>query len=217
MVRINLLPPEIQERRKWDRYYPLVFLMGFVVFAAIGTVAFGLFWYTNSERATLQEYKSQAAQLNAQAAQFAVFEQKEGDLVTKASVTQVALSGRVNWAALSRDISMILPDEIWLTSIEGNEDTGLTISGYTPNANPDSSAESYKSIAKMLVLLNAMPELYDLWLTNATVAEYSGTGQQATDDSAPTLQFQATAKVATPSTNATATTTAVLAPPPAGQ
>ena len=87
MVRINLLPPEIQERRRWDRYYPMVFVIGFVVFAAIGAVAFGLFWYTNSERATLQEYKSQAASLQAQAAQFAVFEQKESELASKASLS----------------------------------------------------------------------------------------------------------------------------------
>ena len=213
MVRINLLPPEIQERRRWDRYYPLVFLLGFVAFAAIGTVAFGLFWYTNSERATLQEYKSQAAALQAQAAQFAVFEQKESQLVTKASVSQAALTGRVNWAELCRDISMVMPDEIWLISIQGNEDTGLTLSGYTPNANPESSAESYKSIAKMLVLLNALPQLYDLWLTNATVSEYTN---GTTAEPAATLQFQATAKVAKPSTPTTGTT-AVLAPPPAGQ
>jgi Tfp pilus assembly protein PilN len=214
MVRINLLPPEIQERRRWDRYYPLVFLIGFVAFAAIGAVAFGLLWYTNGERATLQEYKSQAADLEAQAAQFAVFEQKESDLVHKASMTQEAMSGRVNWAALCRDISMVLPDEVWLISIQGNEDTGVQLSGYTPNANPGSSAESYKSIAKMLVLLNALPQLYDVWLTNATVAEYSnGTSTEG----APTLQFQATAKVVKASTTATGTPTAVLAPPSSGQ
>lgn len=213
MVRINLLPPEIQERRRWDRYYPMVFVLGLVIFAAIGAVSFGLFWYKSAERSTLQQYKSQAAELNAQAAQFAVFEQKESELVTKASLTQTALSGRVNWASLCRDISMILPDEIWLISIEGNEDTGLTIDGYTPNANPDSSAESYKSLAKSLVLLNSLPQLYDLWLTSAQMADFTnGQGK----DSVPTLQFQATAKVVKPSTVTTGTT-AVLAPPPAGQ
>jgi Tfp pilus assembly protein PilN len=213
MVRINLLPPEIRERRRWDRYYPLVFVVGLVMFAAIGAVAFSLFWYTSAERSTLQEYKSQAADLQAQAAQFAVFEQKESELASKASVSMAALSGRVNWAALCRDISMVLPDEVWLLSIQGNEDTGITIAGFTPNANPESSAESYKSIAKMLVLLNSLPQLNDLWLTDATVAEYTdGSGSQP----APTLQFQATAKVVKPSTVATATT-AVLAPPPAGQ
>jgi Tfp pilus assembly protein PilN len=212
MVRINLLPPEILERRRWDKFYPVVFLVGVVAFAAIGAVAFGLFWYTNSERATLQEYKSQAASLQAQAAQFAVFEQKESQLASKASLSYAAVSGRVNWAALCRDISMILPDEIWLTSIQGNEDTGLTLAGYTPNATPSSSAESYKSIAKMLVLLNSLPQLNDLWLTNATVAEYSTGGA----DTAQTLQFQATANVAKPSVAATATS-AVFAPPSAGQ
>ena len=213
MVRINLLPPEIQERRRWDRYYPLVFLVGFVAFAAIGAAAIGLFWYSSSERATLQEYKTQAAERQAQAAQFSVFEQKESDLGRKAMVSQQALNGRVNWASLSRDISLILPDEVWLTSVEGNEDTGLLISGYTPNSNPKSSAESYKSIAKTLVLLNSLPQLYDLWLTNAAATEYS-TGSSS--EQASVLQFQATAKVVKPSIAATATT-AVFAPPPAGQ
>lgn len=207
-VRINLLPPEIQERRRWDRYYPLTFLIGFVAFAAIGAVALGLYWYTSSERATLQEYKSQAADLNAQAAQFAVFEEKESDLARKVSMSQAALTGRVNWASLSRDISMVLPSEVWVISILGNEDTGLEISGYTPNTNPDSSAESYKSIAKTLVLLNALPELYDVWLKNATVGEYTSEGS---DQKAPVLQFQASAKVVIPSS--ATTTTAVLAPP----
>jgi Tfp pilus assembly protein PilN len=213
MVRINLLPPEIQERRRWDKYYPFVFLMGFVIFAAIGATALGLYWYSSTERATLQEYKTEAAARQAQAAQFAVFEAKEADLARKASVSQEALNSRINWAALNRDISMVLPDEVWLTSIQGNEDTGLLISGYTPNANPSSSAESYKSIAKTLVLLNSLPQLYDLWLTNATATNYTTAG---TTQEASALQFQATAKVSKPSIAATATT-AVLAPPSAGQ
>ena len=209
MVKINLLPPEIQERRKWDRFYPIVFVVAAIAFVAIGLVAAGLFVTINAEQANIQQTKDEIAKLNAQAEQFAVFEQKEQDLEDLQTVATDALAGRINWAQIANEISLVLPDEMWLLTMLGNEDTGMQLSGYTPNSNPASPDESYKSIAKMMVLLNSLPEIYDVWLKNAMAGEYSS-GQSK----APAVQFQATSKVVIPSSEATATS---AEPAPPGQ
>lgn len=198
MVKINLLPHEIVERRRWERWYPLVFLVGAVALGIVLTVIVGLFLLVSQQRALLQKTQEDAQRLQTQAEQFQVFEQRESDLQARAATAEKALSGRINWAEICNDLSLILPDEVWLNSLASNPTAGgstLNITGETPSMDPASPDEGYKSVARTLVRLAAMPQLYDVWLSNATTGQYTVPNTQLT---APIVTFQITSQVHVP-------------------
>jgi Tfp pilus assembly protein PilN len=91
-----------------------------------------------------------------------------------------ALSRRVAWDRVLRELSLVLPDDIWLTSLAarspaspasaaptvaaaaGTAPTGLTVTGYT---------YSHESVARLLSRLSVLPNLTNVQLQTSTVAQ----------------------------------------------
>lgn len=189
MVRINLLPRELQERRKYERFYPLVFLVGGVALLLV-VAAWGLAAYQVTQRnSDLQQAQETASQLRNQAEAFSVFERKEGELQARKDTAVSALAGRVNWARIATEVSMVLPDEVWIDQFTGNETAGLSLNANTPNDSPGGLDDGYKSIAKVLVRLNALDSIDDVWLENAVGSTYPSEG------GADSVRFNVTTKI----------------------
>lgn len=208
MVRINLLPRELIERRRWERFYPIVFVIAAIAFAVVLLVVLGQFLLVQTQRRNLQATQNAAQEFAKQAQDFAIFTQREDALKARVKVAQGALSGRIDWARLANEVSLVLPDEVWVTNIAGDQVSGMNLSGNTPYMDPASADEGFKSVAKTLVRLSALPELYDVWLTNAASTTFPVTTLQ-TD---PVVTFSVKSKVR-PSVPLSATSTASPAPP----
>lgn len=90
-----------------------------------------------------------------------------------------ALSRRVSWDRVLRELSLVLPDDIWLTSLSarspaspasaaavapkapGAAPTGLTVNGYT---------YSHGSVARLLSRLSVLPGLSNVQLQRSLLA-----------------------------------------------
>jgi Tfp pilus assembly protein PilN len=174
MVRINLLPKEVLEKRRYEKWYSYIFIV-FAALLAIIVIVYGYFWFSGAQKnADLQLLQEQSQKLQAQADAFGIFEQKEQDLVKRQATAVTALAGRVNMGRLSEEVSLVLPDEVWLQTMDIDQTDGLNIVGYTPYSSSHSMDVSYKSVAKTLVRLNELDDIYDVWLTSATYAQYTG-------------------------------------------
>ncbi len=68
----------------------------------------------------------------------------------------------------------MLPDEVWLSTMAISQVDGLTLTSYTPYSSSHSMDVSYKSVAKTLVRVNELSDVTDVWLTNATNADFGG-------------------------------------------
>jgi Tfp pilus assembly protein PilN len=91
-----------------------------------------------------------------------------------------ALGRRVYWDRVLRELSLVLPDDIWLTSLSarspaspasaapapatapGAAPTGLTVNGYT---------YSHESVARLLSRLSVLPDLTNVQLQSSTLAK----------------------------------------------
>ena len=200
MVRINLLPPEVLEKRRFEKWYGIIFLV-FLVLLVIVLVVYGYFWLSGAQKnSDLQLVQEQTQKLQEQADAFAIFEQKEADLAKRQTVATTALRGRINMGRLGEEVSLVLPDEVWLQQMVINETDGLLLTGYTPYSSSQSMDVSYKSVAKTMVRLNELDGVSDVWLTNAANAEFAGfiVAEGKTAESAPVVGFAVKGKV-TPS------------------
>jgi len=208
MVRVNLLPREVIDRRRFEQWYRYVFI-GLVGGVLIVLFAYaGLFLMTQQKVDELQVLQEEATTLKSQADAYAVFEVKEQELVARSVVAQTALAGRVNMGMLAEEISLVLPDEVWLDNMSLSQDTGVALAGSTPRSASESADVAYKSIAKLLVRLNELKSLYDVWLVSATNTTWNAWDVPEDDPKplpADTVSFQVTSKIVIPAAPSTAT------------
>lgn len=186
MTRINLIPPEIVEKRRDEKRWR------WVVLAAIGAVALvGLFylvmWYqVTVKQSEVAALKQEAGNLQSEAVRFRIFQQNEADLASRETVVKAAAKGRVDWARIFNEVSMVLPTDMFLLSMNGNEPSDVNpVSGVVnmtgqavdqPGDNPDNGL---KSIAKAIVRLSDLSQLDNVWLVQADRPSSAGTNSES--------------------------------------
>jgi Tfp pilus assembly protein PilN len=199
MMRINLLPPEILERRQAEKR------IGYVVFAAFGIAAvLAIVWMfafvrVQGKEGDLAALQQEVQIANTQAAQLAIFEERAAELETRRATVVQALGDRREWARLYDEISLVLPSDMWIQSLAAEEDAGIALNGYAVDPPGDTPDTGHKAIAKALVRLADLDALYDVWLTNSSKVDF---------EDQPAIQFTITAQVVAP-TVPTGTTTTV--------
>lgn len=209
MVRINLLPPEIIEKRKYDRFLPYIFVAAAILVGVI-VVVWGMMQFFVSQRtASLQQTQESTRELTEQAQALAVFDQREAEAAARQKAAQDALAGRVNIGRLAEELSLVLPDEVWLDSLLISESTGIQFKANTPEPDNQTMDEGYKSVAATLVRVNSLEQTYDVWLSSASLATFTGLQPRAdysSETSIPVVAFESTAKISRPGVPATTVT-----------
>jgi Tfp pilus assembly protein PilN len=172
MFRINLLPKEVLERRRYEGWYRWVAIGAVVAIVLMLLVYAGFLIEAKSQNDQLQAILESANSQRVLAEQLAIFQNKETELQTRQTIAQTALASRVNVGQVAEDVSLVLPDEVWLDLLTINESTGIVMTAQTPRNSGESNDVAYKSVAKTLVRLNELPELYDVWLTTAVNGQW---------------------------------------------
>lgn len=228
MFRINLLPKEVLERRRFEGWYRWVFILAIGLTAIILAVYVLLMFEVSAKNSDLQGIQEQAQQFSASAEQLSIFQNKENELQTRQAVAQAALAGRINVGQVANDVSLVLPDEVWLDTLSISQDKGVVLSANTPRTPGETSDVAYKSVAKTLVRLNDLPQLYDVWLSSASNGEWAlwANPDSASGTALPlkVVIFQASGKIVVPvasgtsgGTNTSSTGTHTVAPANAAQ
>ena len=170
MTRINLIPPEILEKRKTEGRLAWV-LLALVLVSAFLFAFFGVMKVSvDLKEQDVASAEQELENLELQAERFRVFEEKENDLDRRAEISAAALQGRVDWSRLCQELSLVLPDDVWLTPISGGEELGVTIVGSALDLRDDVPDTGHKVIARTLVRLTDLDQLYNVWLSDSTKA-----------------------------------------------
>jgi Tfp pilus assembly protein PilN len=219
VFRINLLPKELLERRSYEQSYRWVGIIGVGVALIVLAIWVGMLLQLAGKQGELQSKQQESLSYEKEARDLEVFQESERKLKDRESVVQLALAGRVNMGQVANDLSLVLPDEVWLDELTINQDTGLTIAAVTPRNNGRSTEVAFKSVAKTLVRLAEVQSLYDVWLTTATNdvwKEFAPMSGSTDATSVPVVKFQASGKVVRPGASAGATATATPVAPASG-
>jgi len=176
----------------------------------------GLVIEAKSQSDNLQTIQESANSQRVLAEQLAIFQNKETELQTRQTVAQTALAGRVNVGQVAEDVSLVLPDEVWLDLLTIDEGTGIVMTAQTPRNSGESNDVAYKSVAKTLVRLNELPELYDVWLTTAVNGQWAQWAPTSTNDGSNVpvnvVTFGATTKIVRPPAAGTPAAAAAASP-----
>jgi Tfp pilus assembly protein PilN len=196
MLRINLLPREVLERQRFEGWYRYIFIISVGLILVVLLIAAGLYVAVQQKSDDLQTANEQAQQYAEQGRAFDIFEKKETELAARQILAQLALADRLNIGKLAEEISLVLPDEVWLDSMNIDQANGLTFIGNTPRSTSQAMNVAYKSVAKTLVRLNELPDVDDVWLTSASNQTWSAWDTASTiNTTTPVVQFTTSAKV----------------------
>jgi Fimbrial assembly protein (PilN) len=216
MRAVNLLPKELQTRKSIREEDPAV-----VVGSALGVVvmiALGLSFYVEHNAAGKQQARLTTARL--ELAQLSIKQQHQtpkpkkpsvpitpvvpppsvtGQEATWLSSVETNLSQRIAWDRVLREVSLVMPDDVTLTSLSMSAPTTPTLIPGVVSTPPATGAAqgfsiagdafSYDSVARLLSRLSLVPDLTDVTLTNTSA------GSSAAAGSASSVQFNISANV----------------------
>jgi Tfp pilus assembly protein PilN len=196
MRAVNLLPKEETQRRRKQTSWPTVIgLAGAaVVAAALGAALL-------QANGTVADREDQLASASAELAAMPAPESRPADnsaalaaeRVQRAAALSSAFSYHVSWDRVLRRFALVLPDDVWLSSLTatapkapgdaaaqpsvGSAPSGFTISGYT---------YSQEGVARLLSRLTVLPDLSNVQLQTSSLTEI---GER------PVIQFSILANV----------------------
>jgi len=196
MRAVNLLPRGEQRTRLQGKRTPLLVVVGGVAAATAGAamLAFTASGAADDRRAELAEVEASIARLpkvHEPAVSQSALTQERSDRIAALSA---ALSTRISFDRLLREISLVLPEDTWLTGLQAASPASLAPaparSGSAPPPASSSALEgvtiqgatySHASVARLLSRLSVVPSLENVRLTASARVEPQAIETQGPD------------------------------------
>jgi Tfp pilus assembly protein PilN len=181
---INLLPRDLSRGQKKVQWIVVIPVLGAVVLSAALSIMF------LSASGGVKDRQAQLDTLNAELAAIPTPDtskvQTQGALAadkqTRVKALNTALSRRVAWDRVFRELSLILPDDVWLTNVSAKAPvpssvatppvaaaagssvaaTGFTLDGFT---------YTQAGVARLLQRLSVIPDLVNVQLQQSTLTK----------------------------------------------
>jgi Tfp pilus assembly protein PilN len=135
MPRVNLMPPEIAEAARFRR---VQFAMGGAVVAAVAIVG-ALYVNAHSKVGAAQEEldaaNAESTQLNSQLASLASVQDVYTQVAQRQAMLTQAMGNEIRWSYYLTDLSLKVPDNVWLTNLEAARSDATGVPG-APVAQP---------------------------------------------------------------------------------
>lgn len=187
MRAVNLLPRDDQTRTTRKQNVPMLLSSAVIVLVA-GLIAVSYLSAKGTAEAKQSELDGATAELallpsvadiNAKDAPRRTLKSEHDARVTALSA---ALTRRIAWDRILREISLVLPNDVWLRTMSAASPTPA--SGAAPAATPlglpptlmtiEGSTYSHDAVARLLTRLSVIPDLKNVWLTRSELGAVAG-------------------------------------------
>lgn len=187
MRAVNLLPRDDQTRTTRKQNVPMLLSSAVIVLVA-GLIAVSYLSAKGTAEAKQSELDGAKAELallpsvadiNAKDAPRRTLKSEHDARVTALSA---ALTRRIAWDRILREISLVLPNDVWLRTMSAASPTPA--SGAAPAATPlglpptlmtiEGSTYSHDAVARLLTRLSVIPDLKNVWLTRSELGAVAG-------------------------------------------
>jgi Tfp pilus assembly protein PilN len=195
--RIELLPEVHLQHRRQRRNNVLIVVAGLVAFTLLVGYWLVLGTQVTDAENELASVTARNSALQAEIDELQRFADMDAELKDKQASLATVMAGDVDWPGIMTDVAMVIPGEIWLTSLTGSAGTteGATQAGTETAPVRVSQQEPFGRLqvlgnslsmpgaAKWLVRLGTVKEFHALWLNNATKSELEGEAEVVSFDS----------------------------------
>ena len=185
MRAVNLLPRDDKRQRKVgvERNNPV--LVGGMAGLVLVTAILAAWFLTASAGVAATQKRLDAAQ--AQLAATPVppptspgSSQLAQEKTSRIAALSTALSGRLAWDRVLRELSLVLPDDVWLSSLTAQAPTTGATSGAGAGFTINGRTYSHDGVARLLARLAIVPQLTGVTLQHSSLTT-SATGRKVVE------------------------------------
>jgi Tfp pilus assembly protein PilN len=188
MRAINLLPRDDARRgRKKTQWIVLVPVVAAVLLTGVLSAAF------LSASGKVKDRQAELASLNDTLAAIPTPDASKiqsqtalaSDKQVRVTALSTALSRRVAWDRIFRELSLVLPDDVWLATLSAKAPVSSSVPAAPAPAAPgtavaatqftlDGSTYSHAAVARLLSRLSVIPDLVNVQLQQSTLTKVGG-------------------------------------------
>jgi Tfp pilus assembly protein PilN len=187
MRAVNLLPGQDAGESKTPPVPILVACLGTVVVVAVLALMFlSASSKVGQERSALQRLQAQYAAIPAPPPPSPVVSQLPQQRQTRTAALATALGGRVAWDRLLREVSQVVPSDVWLVTLNAQSPTAVAPTRGAAPAAPANGfvvsgcTYSQESVARFLARLSLVPDLSAMTLGKSSSSTTSSGSDTST-------------------------------------
>lgn len=181
MKRINLLPPEIAQRRRVRRQRSGLVVLGLAVVGLLVVVWVLRQAQLNREEDRLADAQARVQSLEVKRNALKEFADLEQSVITKEKTLATVMDKDIHWSRILTELSMVIPEESWLLSFNGLAAPPATGPAPAPGT-PQPAASlgtlnfsgvtfEFPDVAKWIIRLQGMKSLQNVWVPSAARGE----------------------------------------------
>jgi Tfp pilus assembly protein PilN len=133
LPRVNLLPPEIHEAARFRRFQLAMVGAGVAAVAVVGALAYMAHSDVSKAKSQVAAAQAEQANLQKQQASLQYVADIRSQVDAKKAMLVQAMSPEIRWSYYLNDLSLRIPDHVWLTNLTATE-TGATAAPSTSTA-----------------------------------------------------------------------------------
>jgi hypothetical protein len=215
MKAVNLLPREVTKTKSDRPSAPLIvgFVTGVFVLVILAAMFFKESATVSHKRTELQAARAELAQVPAPAPPDNAITTLNGEQANRVTALQSALNSRIAWDRVLREVSLVLPKDVWLSSLTLQAPAAPpAIPGTTTGSPPpppttttpqatapapsdfvmNGNAFNHVGVARLMARLALVPDLENVTLNHSTRATGTTPGVK------PFVEFSVVAGVRSP-------------------
>jgi Tfp pilus assembly protein PilN len=121
LPRVNLLPPEIFEAARFRRFQLAMVGAGVAAVAVVGALYYSAHQGVAHAQSQLAQAQAQQATLQHQLSSLQSVKDVYTQVATKKAMLQQAMAPEIRWSYYLTDLSLKVPDHVWLTNVTATE------------------------------------------------------------------------------------------------
>lgn len=176
MTRIDLIPPEVVEKHKSRRIIAimgLVFVFVFAVLLVVYLLTLGQAVMANNR---VEVIKKENAKVEQFTQKLKPYDERKKTLDERQKIVDAMTGNQVMWSSILNDVSMVIPNDIWLIEtdinikpiLDAEKSTAAAKSKQKPPITFTGYAFNHAAIARWLVHMNEINQFRGVWLDSAT-------------------------------------------------
>jgi Tfp pilus assembly protein PilN len=208
MTRIDLIPPELVEKHKAKRIMSYIAMGSGVIFVVLIIVYLATLGQVILASSRVKQIKAEDQRVQAYVTNLKPYNARKTVLDDRTKIVQTILTSQVLWSGVLNDISMVVPNDVWLKTVKMDitqyvnpkSGTGKTAAD-TPPITITGDAADHAAVARWLVHLGEINSFRSVWLDYATEQQIT-TGSVTTPGATgnggtmKVIEFQTTVKLA---------------------
>ncbi len=115
--KVNLLPPEVEERRRLRRLQAACAVALVLSTAAVGGLYYVEHGKVGTAQANLEQVQAETSRLQREINKLSYVTETQRALDEAQSTVQLTLGNEIRWSQYLHDISLVIPDDVWLTKL----------------------------------------------------------------------------------------------------